>query len=770
MIGEVIKEYLVSLGVQVDKPGFNQMQATLNQTDKAVAFSAASWAKDFIKAGTLIGTALAGVTASVAGVMTAAAKQDLAMEKYARSMLVSKDAAAEMKMALDALDESIQDVQLTPELLGRYRALVADGRNMKVGGDYDGAMRELRDIVFEFTRLKQEANYALQWVGYYLAKHLGNPLRDAKANFKSFNDDLIKNMPAWTEKAARALVYVVNIGKHYLMLLKAIGKASYAMWDSFPAGVKVAIAALTALALFIKASPVGRFAALIGAMLLLVDDYYGYMEGKEAAMGPLWDKLNQSLAESEKHTGRLKVGIHDARGELRILWAEFEQSEGHALSLKLITDLLTLTEETLTTLIDLSSVAFTQIGEATAKNGVLAEFKDMFYDIGVASDDVLVGLTGIMKQLGLLSSDSRYKSFWSWFGDELSRNLKRLANFGSLMAKLVQLNWAVMNGEFKKAGTISRSLIGDVGSIVGSYFDDERPAEAAGRSSWQGGRVDGLSEAEAAAEPYIQEAAKEFNLDPNLLRGLVKAESSFDPDAGSPVGARGYAQLMPETAKGLGVNIDDPRDNIRGGAMYLREQLDTFNGNVELALAAYNAGPGAVKDYKYTIPPYEETRNYVPKVLSFAEDYRNRTTYTSSPANAPSGDSFQKPPDGMRDLTWVDRWQEWLGEILRPSAPQDSETAANFVRPTSFLANAFTNTDPMIVNSLMRGSSPAYAQGLGGSVTNITYQVEVGGVEVKSTNASAEDIGKEVGNKTASSIHGRAEYFKMNRVLNGVQS
>lgn len=107
-----------------------------------------------------------------------------------------------------------------------------------------------------------------------------------------------------------------------------------------------------------------------------------------------------------------------------------------------------------------------------------------------------------------------------------------------------------------------------------------------------------------------------------LFLGLVQAESDFDPRAGSPAGAQGLSQLMPATARSLGVrNVWDPAQNLRGGARYLRQQLDAFGGDVRKALAAYNAGPGAVRRYG-GIPPYAETRAYVPKVLQYAKGYR----------------------------------------------------------------------------------------------------------------------------------------------------
>jgi murein DD-endopeptidase MepM/ murein hydrolase activator NlpD len=130
----------------------------------------------------------------------------------------------------------------------------------------------------------------------------------------------------------------------------------------------------------------------------------------------------------------------------------------------------------------------------------------------------------------------------------------------------------------------------------------------------------------AAGQEWVDEitaAAEEYDLDPRLLAALVWQESSFKPNAesnangGNGEGAYGLAQLMPATAEGLGVDRYDPMENLLGGARYLREQLDRFGSN-ELALAAYNAGPGNVQEYG-GIPPFEETQAYVPRVLGFYE-------------------------------------------------------------------------------------------------------------------------------------------------------
>jgi len=128
-----------------------------------------------------------------------------------------------------------------------------------------------------------------------------------------------------------------------------------------------------------------------------------------------------------------------------------------------------------------------------------------------------------------------------------------------------------------------------------------------------------------AGVPYgdeITAAARRNGVDPALLAGLVRQESNFNAAAVSPAGARGLTQLMPATAAGLGVaNPSDPVQALEGGARYLRRQLDAFGGDVTKALAAYNAGPGAVQRYG-GVPPYAETQAYVQKVQAFAAAYR----------------------------------------------------------------------------------------------------------------------------------------------------
>lgn len=141
-------------------------------------------------------------------------------------------------------------------------------------------------------------------------------------------------------------------------------------------------------------------------------------------------------------------------------------------------------------------------------------------------------------------------------------------------------------------------------------FIKERPKPKSSRSS-------------QAYDNLISEAADRYGISFPLLKAIVKAESDFDPKAVSSKGAMGLMQIMPENFKRLGLKDPfDPRQNINAGARYFKQMYERFKGKLALSLAAYNAGPTAV-DYYKTIPPYEETEEYVKRVLKYYYNFKN---------------------------------------------------------------------------------------------------------------------------------------------------
>jgi soluble lytic murein transglycosylase-like protein len=153
-------------------------------------------------------------------------------------------------------------------------------------------------------------------------------------------------------------------------------------------------------------------------------------------------------------------------------------------------------------------------------------------------------------------------------------------------------------------------------------------ADSASPTTLPGQSTAGAGASGGEYDSVIEQAAERYGVEPAVLHGLIQQESGFDPNAQSSAGASGLTQLMPGTASSMGVaNPLNPTESIEGGARYLSQLMSQFGGNTEDALAAYNAGPGAVQQYG-GIPPYAETQGYVSKVLGYAEAYRR--THPSS--------------------------------------------------------------------------------------------------------------------------------------------
>jgi soluble lytic murein transglycosylase len=146
-------------------------------------------------------------------------------------------------------------------------------------------------------------------------------------------------------------------------------------------------------------------------------------------------------------------------------------------------------------------------------------------------------------------------------------------------------------------------------------------ASASGQG-WQNGSFNSIGgQRRRAYDPIIREAAERHGIEEALVKAVIRVESDFRPDAVSPKGARGLMQLMPATARMRNVwHVFEPRQNIEGGVKHLRYLLDRYSGNLRLALAAYNAGEGAV-DRNGGVPPYRETSDYLTRVLGFRESY-----------------------------------------------------------------------------------------------------------------------------------------------------
>jgi soluble lytic murein transglycosylase-like protein len=203
--------------------------------------------------------------------------------------------------------------------------------------------------------------------------------------------------------------------------------------------------------------------------------------------------------------------------------------------------------------------------------------------------------------------------------------LATLQRMQQLQALIESARQVSSGGVITSAGGASAGAQGAGTSDFASALQAATSSDAASGTT-AGAEVAGSTGAgtggEAEYESLIDQAAARNGVDPAILHGLIEQESGFNASATSSAGAAGLTQLMPGTASSLGVaNPLDPAESIEGGARYLGQLMGQFGGNAEDALAAYNAGPGAVQQYG-GVPPYSETQSYVAKVLANAEAFR----------------------------------------------------------------------------------------------------------------------------------------------------
>jgi soluble lytic murein transglycosylase-like protein len=184
------------------------------------------------------------------------------------------------------------------------------------------------------------------------------------------------------------------------------------------------------------------------------------------------------------------------------------------------------------------------------------------------------------------------------------------ADISAVQARIAEITGAPAPASFEPVA--SAGFAGALAGALGAVTPPEAPpAAAAAPAPVPPAQIDAL----------VPQNASTWQVEPALIKAVIANESGFDANATSGVGAQGLMQLMPATAASLGVrDAYDPAQNVAGGTRYLRGLLDRFGGDKRLAIAAYNAGPGAVEKYR-DIPPYRETRNYVQNVLASFDKY-----------------------------------------------------------------------------------------------------------------------------------------------------
>lgn len=284
----ILKEFLVSLGLKDNMS--EKLNSSLNDAEGKVSKFASGIVKRFALAGTAVVTFTATAISGIAKFTTSLVKSDDELSKFQKTFGLTREEAYKTKSALDIMGKSMEEVQLDPRLLKQFNELRNNAADLKIP-DMSEGLDKVRAITSGVLALKQTAANALQWVGHSFLKYVSKPLDDIQIALKGFNEKLKKNIPDWSDKVGKALSWVVQLGGSIIRVGGKMLEAVKKVFDAIPGGVKVAMSALGGLAAFIKMGPIGKLITIISAALLLVDDFFTYLDGGDSLLGPVWKTL-----------------------------------------------------------------------------------------------------------------------------------------------------------------------------------------------------------------------------------------------------------------------------------------------------------------------------------------------------------------------------------------------------------------------------------------------------------------------------------------------
>lgn len=722
MFREMIQEYLVGLGVQIDKPGFNQMNQTLQTTEQMVSKVTGSWAANFVRAGGIIGGVIAGITAAGAGLMQSAAKQEIELEKLSRSMLMTKDDVLTLKSATDALGESLNDILLSPELTRRFRQLTAEGREMQVGGDFKETMQSVRDVLFEFTRLKQEAQYALTWIGYYLAKYLAKPLANLKESLGEINRAFIKNMSVWTEKIARGMYYIINAGLSVLKFIRDVGGAVKKMWDAFPRGVKIAIAALTAFSAVLSIGPLGRMIMLVSTLLLLIDDYYGYMEGKDAAFGDVWDRLNAGLETASEWAEIFNGKLYElvdwlgkAKGSAVEWFTALSRDESLLAFLASVTELWGAAKELTKSIWDFTKTALVQFYDGLTNDQSVIDWSGAIKEVVELLTTMTHWVSACTKRvsafLKMLSNNRIVKMFFEGAGSAVRIFTSAVVEAVKNVRTLGRALFALMSGNpLKAAGLFNQALSGMV-SGVGQGQNGRNSGEYSSNSIYNNPDLDVMGDVST-------EGAQEQTI--GMINYAGRLYKELFPDMGalwvSAVTNGGHAEGSGHY-RGMKADVGGDAFEV-GGDLGLTDEQAMRNREL-FTRALIGAGVGANDEYTY-------------------------------PSAGSTGGHFDLDAEGT---VWND--SEYQGEYGGFGTGGTASSCRSDPYITNGMASGFMNT-----------SDGYQVAGLTPPASNV-FNLDLGGIVVNGDVDNPQALSKSVANEVMSRLGQQAQYLLRNNTLAG---
>jgi len=594
---------MVRMGFQVNDSEFNQMKSAIGDMSKEVQKHTEGMSKAFVSASTVIATSLAGVAIATAGLIDEVAQLDLGYQKLALRMYTTADMAKQFKIVTSAMGENINDIAWIPELSQRYTQLMEQSKQMETPTDSEDGLKKVRDIRFEFTRMKVEVMYAMQWIGYYIIKYLSGPLDTIENKLKSCNDWITRNMPTWTAKVAEWIVMFIDFGKSIVRFTVDVIEALEGIWKAM-SGSRKFIALIASLVLAF--SP---FKLAIGAVLLLIDDFYAYIDGRKSSktLAPIWQQLLEWFREIKPYLIEFNKWVNDFADN--VLKACISELKG---------------------LWEILKTIFSEVGKSISKNGVWSSFRDTTAKIGDMLNTLAKGLMQVGKDMGILSQDTRFVGFWSSVGDAISGVLKIalgyvnvLATVGKMVGQLLQHDWL---GAWQTAKSIPKNFIGDMVDAVNGGRNG---------ASQKGGRsIAGLDDFAERLALYGEKSGGDYDSPGHMDEGHWNLGGKYQI----------LAENWPSWAKSAGLDRNAPytKENQEIVAKNQMSRLYSDYGDWSLVAAAWNGGYKGAESYKnYGKDSYEN--QYVSDVMRGAPDSYYANQLMSSTDSLTSGNNYSQP-------------------------------------------------------------------------------------------------------------------------------
>lgn len=304
-MSNILEEYLVRIGAEVDKDAFaGAAQAISNLSGMLGKLGA------ILKYGGIV-VGLAKVTESVIDNIKAVASADLEYQKLAQSMWVTKDTAKTLSVVLKTMGASQEDVAWVPELREQFFRLRQEMAELSTPADADGQLAWIREIGYDVQSLQLKLKMFKEWVVYYLIKELQPYIKEFQEFIRWLNDKFGKNLPALARKVASVLASVVRVAMSLVKALKWLFEGTYNFIDALPSKTKALVAAFAVVGAAIMAGPFGLMMMAIGTALLMLEDFFGYLEGRESSetLKPLWKWLTDENNPLRRLIEKLEEGI-----------------------------------------------------------------------------------------------------------------------------------------------------------------------------------------------------------------------------------------------------------------------------------------------------------------------------------------------------------------------------------------------------------------------------------------------------------------------------